>query len=222
MPNKKTPLNCALVIDDDMATCNAVSRIGKSAGFTAQAFHTYRAFHDWLESSAPDRVFCLVLNLRMVAEGGLPDVRHRVMAAVPRICIGEVEFVHNSFTYLPNLIESPALYFLRKPFSMAQLQHYLLNAHAEFGHIQAALQRGGEVLNNVATLTPRELEVCKRVANGLTNIDVAEQLGISVRTVKAHRGNVMRKLAADSLADLVRLFDQYQSMQQNRDGRGQE
>jgi FixJ family two-component response regulator len=190
------------VIDDDESVRESLKSLLRSAGARVELFGSAAGF---LKSRLPDTASCLVLDIRMPGENGL-DFQEKIAEAGIRI---PVIFItgHGDIPMSVRAMKAGAVEFLTKPFR----DQDLLDA------VQVALERDRtrraldeslqEVRANFETLTPREHEVIGFVTAGLMNKQIAIALGISEDTVKVHRGNVMKKMAAQSLADLVRMAD---------------
>ena len=197
------PEGCVCVLDDDADVRGSIGSLLRSSGFEVALFATTEAF---LAAELPEQACCLVLDIRLAGESGL-DFQERLAAegiTVPVILITG----HGDIPMTVRAMKAGAVDFLPKPFDEEQLlaavraglaaDRARRSVHAD----NAALRLGFE------TLTPREREVMALVVTGLMNKQVAARLDLSEITVKIHRGNVMRKMAAQSLADLVRMAEQ--------------
>ena len=186
------------VVDDDVSVRESLELLILSAGWRPE---TFASAEDFLERSRGDGPSCLVLDVSLPNLNGL-DLQKRIIdrTDMPIIFITG----HGDVPTTVEAMKAGAVEFLTKPLGDDVLQAAIAQA---IERSRAALADEAELqtLRNChATLTPREREVMALVVSGLLNKQIALQLGISEITVKAHRGQVMRKMQVDSLADLVR------------------
>ena len=190
------------VVDDDESLREALKSLLRSVGLRVEA---YGSGADFLKIKLPDAAACLVLDVRLPGVSGL-DFQSELAKAdihIPIIFITG----HGDIPMTVRAMKAGAVEFLTKPFR----DQDLLDA------VQIALERDRarrtqdrtvrEVRDHFEALTPREQEVIGFVTAGLMNKQIAAELGVSEITVKVHRGNVMKKMGARSLADLVRMAD---------------
>jgi FixJ family two-component response regulator len=190
------------VVDDDASVRQALARLFQSVQLRAEVFASPQEF---LQSGRPDVPSCLVLDVRLPGVSGL-DFQAELGKADVRIPIVFITG-HGDIPMTVRAMKAGAVDFLAKPFR----DQDLLDA------VRVAIERNREqrekdkslakIRASFASLTPREQEVIGLVATGLMNKQIAAEIGVSEITVKAHRGNVMRKMGARSLAELVRMAD---------------
>ena len=191
------------VIDDEAEVRGALGSLLRSAGHDV-ALH--EETDDFLASGQANRADCLVLDIRLRGESGL-DFQERLAEQGIQIPV----ILMTGYGDIPMTVrgmKAGAVDFLPKPFSDDQMLTAVAAA------IEASRTQRAEAAKAIAVqeahdrLTPREREVMALVVTGLMNKQVAARLNLSEITVKIHRGNVMRKMAAQSLADLVRMAEQ--------------
>lgn len=194
------------VVDDDLSVRRSLQRLFRSAGFAVEAYDSANAF---LEKAEEDVCGCLVLDVKMPGMSGLALQEHlgKRELSLPIVFITG----HGDIPMSVRTIKKGAVDFLTKPFD----DHELLDS------VQEALSRNREerqkqaerleARERLATLSPRERDVFGLVVEGLLNKQVAARLGITEKTVKAHRGKVMEKTGVHSFAELVRLSERLSS-----------
>ncbi len=191
------------VIDDDESIRSALLGLLRSVGLNVRA---YESSQEFLRAERPDAPACLVLDVRLPGMSGLDFQSELTRSNIhfPIIFISG----HGDIPMTVRAIKAGAIEFLTKPFR----DQDLIDA------VQAGIERDrvrrqeatavAELERLLATLTTREREVMALVVTGLMNKQIAGELELSEITVKVHRGSVMRKMGAKSLAELVRMADQ--------------
>jgi FixJ family two-component response regulator len=189
------------VVDDDLMSLRAVDRLLRSSGFTVQTFTSPKSFLEQLPYDGPA---CLVLDLRMPELSGL-DVQE--MLAFKSMPIPIVFFSGaGDVPATAQAMRRGALDFLVKPVDDVALLDAVSRALTTAVEGQRHRREEDADCKRLARLTRRERQVCDLVAKGLLNKQIAYELGTSEKTVKVHRGRVMRKLEVDSVAALVWLL----------------
>ena len=190
------------VIDDDASIRNALKGLISSVGLHVELFGSAQEF---LRSSRPDAPSCLVLDVRLPGISGLDFQRElaRANIHIPIIFITG----HGDIPMSVRAMKAGAVEFLTKPF---RDQDLLDAIQVALERDRARRQQEAEIAllrERFESLTPREREVLPLVVSGLLNKQIAAEIGTSETTVKVHRGQLMRKMGADSLADLVRMAE---------------
>jgi FixJ family two-component response regulator len=190
------------IIDDDPGVRGALDSLFRSAGLTTALYESTDAF---LAAGLPKGPACLVLDVRLRGEDGL-DFQERMSRsglALPIILMTGYGDIPMSVRGM----KAGAVDFLPKPFSDEAMLTAVASALDRDRASRAGREEAARMAENYQRLSPREREVMGLVVAGLMNKQVAGQLGLSEVTVKIHRASVMRKMTAQSLADLVRMAE---------------
>jgi FixJ family two-component response regulator len=198
--NEAPPI--VFVVDDDASVCLSLKRLLRSIGLEARTFASAQEF---LRGERPNAPGCLILDVRLPGLSGL-DLQEELAAEKIDLPIVFITG-HGDIPMSVRAMKAGAVEFLTKPFREQDLleaiqrgieQHRVVRRHN--AEIRILQQR-------YALLTPREREVFPRVTSGLLNKQIAAELGASEKTIKVHRGQVMQKMKAESLADLIHMAE---------------
>ncbi len=188
------------VVDDDQAMRTSLQWLIESTGMRVSTFESADAF---LAGYAPGRPGCLLVDVRMPGMSGLELQAHLTREGfnLPVIIITG----HGDVAMAVKAMKAGALDFIEKPFHDEDLLRSIRRAldYDERRRIGQAAR--DDLRARLADLTPREFEVMGLVTEGKSNREIASDLGVTPKTVEAHRARVMEKMRADSLADLVRM-----------------
>jgi len=191
------------IVDDDPSMCEALTRLLGTVGLRAEAF---KAPQDFLKTKRPDAPSCLVLDVRLPELSGL-DLQRDLATTDPSI---QIVFItaHGDIPMSVQALKAGAVDFLTKPFRDQQLLDAVQQA---IDRDRAARRRQADLAElqwRYESLTQRERQVMTLVVSGLLNKQIAARIGTSESTVKAHRAQLMRKMEADSVAQLVRIAEE--------------
>jgi len=190
------------VVDDDASIRDVLKSLIRSVGLEVEIFGSPREF---LQANLPDAPSCLVLDVRLPGESGLDLQRELAEASLPIPII----FItgHGDIPMSVRAMKAGAVEFLTKPF---RDQDLLDAIKVGLERDRARRQRQAEtavVRERFKLLTPREREVLPLVVSGLLNKQIAAEIGTTEATIKVHRSQLMKKMGADSLPDLVRMAE---------------
>jgi len=190
------------IVDDDLDVRTALGELLQSVGIEAAAFSSGR---EWLDSGLAERPGCLILDVRMPGSSGLDLQHHLARIGRPKPIIFLTG--HGDIPMTVQAMKAGAVDFLTKPVrDQTLLDAVALALERDRTQREEAEAVRGH-LDRLTTLTPRERQVLRSVARGRLNKQIAFDLGISEITVKLHRSNVMRKMRAGSLGELIRAWE---------------
>ena len=194
------PVPTIFVVDDDEGVRNSIRFLLKSVGL---ATRTLSSASEFLENYKPRQPGCLVLDVRMPGMSGLELQQQLNLrgAIIPVIFITG----HGDVPMAVEAMQAGAFDFLQKPFRDQDLIDRIQRALEKDRANRAVLDERAAIRQRLESLTPREREVLDMVASGKPNKIMASDLGVSQRTIEIHRARVMEKMAATSLAQLVRM-----------------
>ncbi|MDP3514649.1 MAG: sigma-70 family RNA polymerase sigma factor [Sulfuritalea sp.] len=195
-PNRFT----VYIVEDDPSVRDALGLLLGLQGYSVSMFADAESFQSAYKS---DWSGCTLVDIRMPGMDGLALQQWLVdqgckMPAIIMTGHGDVGSARQAF-------RAQAVDFLEKPIDQAKLIEAITDAYARYSSVTEQSASSNELANLLATLTPREREVMELVVAGRHNRDIADMLGISVRTVEVHKTRMMLKLKADGVADLVRI-----------------
>lgn len=193
------PQAIVFVVDDDASVRRSLERLLSSAGYQVQAFASAA---DFLTRERYAGLGCIVLDVRMPGQDGMELQVHlrRAGQDLPIVFLTG----HGEIAQAVQAMRGGAVDFLTKPVHDAVLLDAVQGAIAHHRSILDARHRVADIHTRVASLTAREHEVMRCVLSGARNKQIAARLGIAEKTIKLHRGRMMEKMGARSVADLVR------------------
>ena len=196
---KKNPV--VMVVDDDSGVRNAMRILLKSVGIEATL---YASAQEFLAAYQPAQPGCLVLDIRMPGMSGLELQQQLNLrgAVIPVIFMTG----HGDITMAVEAMQHGAFDFLQKPFRDQDLLDRIQRAIVKDAELRQSLGEHARIKTHLESLTPREREVLDLMTQGKQNKSIAQDLGVSPRTVEIHRARVMEKMNAQSVAELVRMM----------------
>jgi FixJ family two-component response regulator len=195
------------VIDDDVSVRQALESLIKSVGWQVR---TFKNAPDFLHSGEIDAPGCLILDVRLPGLSGL-DLQRSLAERKNHLPIIFLTG-HGDIPMSVRAMKAGAVEFLTKPFREQDLLDAIRLAIDRDHTVQQQQSELAELSERYDTLTPREREVMGLVVSGLLNKQAAASLGLSEVTIKVHRGQVMQKMHAQSLAELVKMADKLQHL----------
>jgi two-component system, LuxR family, response regulator FixJ len=194
------PQPTVFVIDDDASMRRALSYLLEAAGYKVE---TYSSAETFLTRENYGGVGCIILDVRMPGLSGM-ELQEKLIRSAYRMPIIFLTG-HGEVTMGVQAMKKGAVDFLTKPCDDEQLLAAIHRA-IEIGiQTRGHFEEAKEILSRIGLLTPREKEILRYVIAGMLNKQIALKLGIAEITVKIHRGRIMEKLSAESVADLVRM-----------------
>ena len=188
------------VVDDDEAVRDSIQWLLEGQDYRVRCFESAEAF---LARYDPREVACLIVDIRMDGMSGL-ELQDRLIERNSPLPIAFITG-HGDVPLAVDTMKKGALDFIQKPFNEQQLvplvERMLEQARANFAEHQQAASRDALL----SKLTGREAQVLERIVAGRLNKQIADDLGISIKTVEAHRANIMEKLGATTVADLLKI-----------------
>jgi RNA polymerase sigma factor (sigma-70 family) len=194
------PAPVVFVVDDDPSIRRSLANLLRSVGVRVESFTTAQ---EYLESAPVAAPGCLVLDVRLPGMSGLDLQREIARSRKPR----PIVFItgHGDVPMAVQAMKGGAIEFLTKPFREQDLLDAIRRAIDLDSHMRSARALLADLETRFESLSPREREVFQRVVAGLPNKQIAAELGLSEATVKVHRGQVMEKMHASSVPDLVNM-----------------
>jgi len=202
-PPKTTQAEVVYVVDDDEAVRDSLTWLLESNGYTVRCHASAERFLQSLQNTDKSTISCLILDVRMPGMSGLELQERLISENLPM----PISFItgHGDVSMAVSTMKRGAVDFIEKPFKENELcalvERMLTKARVDFA--QADQRKITQSL--LSKLTGRERQVLERIVAGRLNKQIADDLSISIKTVEAHRANIMEKLNVNTVADLLRL-----------------
>ena len=197
------PKEIIYIVDDDEAVRDSLSWLLESNGYLVKCFSSAERFLQAVTGSDRDVTSCAILDVRMPGMSGLELQEHLIAESIPM----PISFItgHGDVSMAVNTMKKGAVDFIEKPFKENELQNLVekMLVTARSSYKEASKQKSNQSL--LSKLTSRERQVLERIVAGRLNKQIADDLTISIKTVEAHRANIMEKLNVSTVADLLRL-----------------
>jgi two-component system, LuxR family, response regulator TtrR len=195
-----TPALQVAIIDDDEAVRDSLGWLLEAQDYSVSR---YRSAEEFLRTWSPAVTGCLVLDIRMPGMTGieLHDLLVSEGHQVPVIFITG----HGDVPMAVSRMKKGAVDFLQKPFNQDELRRLVHQALSHAAEIRSSAKQQADQQQRLAKLTQRENQVLERIVAGRLNKQIADDLDISIKTVEAHRANIMEKLGARTMADLMKI-----------------
>jgi FixJ family two-component response regulator len=200
MSSPVTTQETVFVVDDDEAVRDSLRWLLEANGYRVQCFSSAEQF---LEAYQPSQLGCLILDVRMSGMSGL-ELQERLIAddsSLPIIFVTG----HGDVPMAVSTMKKGAMDFIEKPVDEAELRKLVERMLERSRSESSAAQQHRAAAERLSKLTAREHQVLERIIAGRLNKQIADDLGISIKTVEAHRANIMEKLNVNTVADLLRL-----------------
>lgn len=200
MPHKLTKPT-VFIVDDDKELCQSLQWLLESMGLLVSIYNNAQ---DFLNAFKPTQLGCILLDIRMPLMSGLElqeqlNLRQNTLPIIFMTGHGDVPIAVRA-------MKAGAFDFLMKPFNDQLMLDQIQRAIVKHQQITAGSNQHTIANNRFKSLTPREREVLQLIADGKLNKIIADELGISMKTVELHRSHVMQKMQANTVAELVKLY----------------
>jgi FixJ family two-component response regulator len=190
------------IVDDDASLREGLSDLLDAAGLRTVCFSSAE---DFVEHWTPDMAGCLLLDVRLPGMNGMELQGQIAELGITLPII--IMTAHGDIPMVRKALKAGAVEFLTKPFDGGELLESVRQAFARDRANRRAESQISTIQARLDTLTERERQTLELVTAGLTNKEIGDELHLSIVTVKLHRGNLMRKMRAESLADLVKMWE---------------